>query len=272
MAEIVQKVEPISNDGYMGIFQAIAQNWGYIVLAIFIVILAIILWVILKKWEDERKERDDPVYEGYQNLIRDCRLNADKKKIRLNYRLVNLLWFGIPLARKEHSAKIVNYTNSFLGWYRGHCHSQDGYFNILAYKTKFFFFIEECFLIRCAMQSKIKVADGLDREGRVKTKIKVMDYKAWLGELANGDIKIKCTDLQKLSYFRYPVYLEADGTIIDMRRELKEDIIDLGHDQMLARVLATGSQMVEKAMLHNPNVKYAQLSPEKTKVEQETQE
>ncbi len=36
---------------------------------------------------------------------------------------------------------------------------------------------------------------------------------------------------------------------------------------MMSRVMATGSQMVEKAMMHNPHVKFAQLSPEKTQAE-----
>jgi len=278
MVEVVQKTTESSLIGNpFSIVGDIAQYWGYIVLAIVLIILTIVIWQILAKWEDERKERDDPVYEGYKNLIRDCDQGKDKTRIRKNYRLINIFWFGLPFAKSEHSAKIVNYTNEFLGFYRGHSYSQDGYFNILAYKEKVFLFFEKTFLIRCpyylTITVKKKGKDGKylkDEDGKFIPEKKKIDYKDWVGELKNGDIKILCTSLQKLSYFRYPVYLDENKKIVDLRKQEKEDIIDLGHDQMLARVLATGSQMVEKAMLHNPNVQYEQKIPEKTKTEQST--
>ena len=165
MVEVVHQTTAEAISSPFSFLYQIAQYWGYILIAIIGLILAIVIWVMWSKWEDERHERDDPVYEGYKNLIRDCELNKDRRKIRKTYSLANLLWFGLPFKRKEHSNVIIDYRDNIIGYYRGHSISQDGYYNLLAYKTKWLLFFEEIFLIRCPKQLDIRLYKK-DKDGK----------------------------------------------------------------------------------------------------------
>ena len=281
MVEVVHQTTSEVIRSPFEIFSYLGQNWGLILVSIICIILTFLLIYRFNSREDERHERDDPVYQGFRNLKRDCILGRNDKKIRKTYSLMNLLWLGFPLKKNEHSNVIVDYRDKLLGYYRGESFSQDGYFNILAYKRKFLLFFETVFLIRCPLsidrkyyeRDKVTKKYIHDEKGKVREKIRKIDLKKFIGELSNGDIKIRCTGLEKLSYFNYPVYVDSLNDILDFRKDIQDDVVDLGYNQMLSRVLTTGSSMVEKAMLHNPNVKYNQLSPEKTKaeVQQDTQ-
>ena len=274
MAEVVHRVESTGGEGAFDFFNWLIDKWGYIVFALIIIILGIVIYVILKKWEEERQEKDDPVYEGYKNLCRDCSLNRDTKRIKKAYSLVNLLWLGLPLVRPEHSARIVNYNNQLLGFYRGHAYSQDGYFNILMYKDKNLIFFENKFLLRCPVfiKTKVKKRDEKgkvlkDEDGKTIVEDKSLNYRKWIQELSNGDFKIIASNLEQRNYFRYPIYLTTTGELIDIRKETGADIVDMTYNTMLGRVLSEGASMVEKAMTYNPNVKYEQMTPEKTQAE-----
>lgn len=275
MVSVITNPDTTGNAGSPGFFMWLGSNWGYFVLAIIVLIAGFVIYFLLKKIEEERQERDDPVYQGYKNILRDCDTHADQDRIQKNWSPINLLWLGLPIVKKEHSARILNYRNETLGFYRGHSFSLDGYLNLLLYKKKVFIFFEERFLLKCPLYLDFKVLKK-DEEGKVLTNedgiklttTKRVKYSHLINYIGNGDIKIMCSTIQKISYFRFPVYVDRNEEIIDYRKALQEDIVEIGYDQMISRVLATGSQMVEKAMLHNPNVKYNQLSPEKTKTEQ----
>jgi len=274
MAQVVQEVtqQQVNNNSPVSFFMWLGHNWGYIVFALIVLILAIVVFYMLKKWEEERQERDDPVYQGYKNLIRDCELQCDKHRIRKTWSLINLLWFGLPIVKQEHSSKAVNYTNDNLGYYRGHSYSMDGYLNLLLYKEKFLIFFESLFLVRCPLQlyASVYMRDPVtnkilvDSDGKKRITKKKVKFDKYIMFLNNGDMKINCTTLQKYSYFRYPVYVKENAEIVDYRQLLQDDIVVLGQDQMISRVLSTGAEMVEKAMMHNPHVQYNQKSPEKT--------
>jgi len=280
MAQVVTEINNNavnqSQEGMMGFFNFLIAYWGYFAFAILVIILGIIIFFIIKKWEEERQERDDPIYQGFKNTMRDCLLQIDNTKIRKSYNLINLLWLGIPIVKNEHSSRILDFKNQLVGYYRGHTSSMDGYLNLRCYKSKVFIFFEDYFLIKCPLYLDLVVQKRdankeivKDADGKPLTTKKVVHLEHNIDYLPNGDIKLNMTSLQKISYFRYPVYLSDSNLMIDYRKELQEDIVDIGYDQMMSRVLATGSQMVEKAMLHNPYVKSEQLSPQKTKTEQQ---
>jgi len=254
--------------------QFFVQNAGAFILGILLLIAIIVIYFIWKKWEDERREREDPVYEAYKKQKSDAMLNANKRKIKKTYSLANLFFLGIPIIWNEHSSKIVNYTNELIGYYRGESFSMDGYMNYVLYKKKFFF-MEELFVLKCPWSLNVKVKVK-DENGNYITKNNkfvlenktVTDFQDYIIKLQNGDIKILCTNIEKKSYFAYPVYLSENKTIVDYREIIGEDLVELTHSTMNSRILSLGAQQVEKAMLHNPNVKYGQLLPEKTKDEQ----
>jgi len=275
MAQVVQTLNnPSTTDGVTSFFSWLVSSTGYIIFAVLLIICAIVIWYIFKKMEEERIERDDPIYEAYKNTLRDCELQKDNARINKSWSLVNLFWLGFPIVKKEHSKRVLNYTNDIIGYYRGHCKTMDGFLNLMLYKEKLFGMFETKFILKCPLQIKNKVNlqddDGkvlVDEDGKPRQAIKVIDYNDYVKTQANGDIKVMCASIQKQSYFRYPVYVTNDGSVVDLRKDFHASLIDIGYDQMMSRIMSTGSQMVEKAMLHNPNVKFEQLSPEKTSVE-----
>ena len=276
MVEVIKAPVVGGEDGALSFLGWIWTNIWLIVIAIICIVLAFVIYYLFKRMEEERHERDDPVYERYKNYMRDCELNADKSKIRKNYSLVNLLWLGIPLVKKEHSSRIIGMSGELFGFYRGHSWSQDGYYILLCYKEKSFIFFESRFLIKVPYKvmvtvkklDKISGEPMLDINKRPIPLRQIIDYSKFMDEFPNGDIRLWSPSLQKISYFRYPVFVDKDKNLIDMRGMIGTNIIEDSQTAMLGRILSTGSTMVEKAMLHNPNVKYNQLSPEKTKVEQ----
>lgn len=252
-----------------GAFTWVFDNLWLIIIFVIIIALAIIIYMMMKNWEEERQERDEPIFQAYKNKIRDCNLNANLKKINNKYSLKNLFFLGIPIIRKEHSAKIVNYQNELLGYYRGHAYSPDGFLELLLYKTKSFFIIEDLFLLRVPHVIKrefLEETDKKDKKGKniVKKEVFYLDFRKWYEELNNGDIRLICTNFSQESYFRYPNFIEQSGKSIDLRSIMHASLSDMSSDVMISRVLNTGSVNVEKAMLHNPNLKYNQMSPQKT--------
>ena len=254
----------------------IQDNWIMIVISLVMLILGIVIVMLIAKLEEERKERDDAVYAGYKNICRDCRRQADDKKIRKTWSAINLFWFGLPFVKNEHSSRIVDYRGDLLGWYRGHAKSQDGTYNILAYRRKIFIFFEDEFVIKMpiSIPIDIPILDKITKQPKYDTKTgeiikkrKVLNFSNWVDHLKNGDIKIHCEGLEKSGYYQLPVLIDKNKDVVDLRIELGERIIDHTYNTMLQRILSDGSRNVEKAMAHNPYLIYEQKSPEKTKEE-----
>jgi len=148
MAQVVSnKVDDQPIQGLFSGFEWIVGNIPWIMVAIVVVALAIGLYYVIRKLDDERKERDDPIYQNYKNIIKSCSQNADKSRINKKYAKINLLWLGIPVVWNDFSNKLYDYHNNFMGYYRGHSYSQDGSLCFLAYKSSFLFF-ETLFVLK----------------------------------------------------------------------------------------------------------------------------
>jgi hypothetical protein len=155
-----------------------------------------------------------------------------------------------------------------IGYYRGSFVSQDmNSLNLVLYKTKSFLFFEDLFILKCPRTFEVKVKDKSK-----KNDIKKIDFSSYVEELPNGDYRIYCASIQKFSYFWIPNYMWKNGVVYDMRKHLNENIIDLGYSEMITRVMSVGSAQVEKAMEYNPSVKYPQMTPKKTKKEDDGEE
>ncbi len=72
-----------------------------------------------------------------------------------------------------------------------------------------------------------------------------------------------------MSYFRYPTYLNKDGSIVDIRESINDRLVGLKTEVQFGRILAQGSKQVEDAMKYNPGLRYVQMSPEKTRTERD---
>jgi len=275
MVQVVttQTSTAIQSANPMGIIQWFMENAGVLLLGLFLVVACIIIFVVINKIKEERKERSEPLYQAYKEQFRDSELGAKPIKIKKSYSMANLFVLGLPIFKNENSNKIINYTNDLIGYYRGECFSMDGYYNLLVYKKKFLW-MEDLFLIKCPWELKVKkfVRDEFGnkikhKNGQYKSEIVIIPYKNNISEMPNGDIKIQCTHTEKHSFFNYPVYISENKKIIDYRSYIGEDLIELNANVMMSRVLSTGASMVEKGMMHNPDLKYRQLAPEKTKEE-----
>lgn len=261
---------------FQRMFGWIGDYWWFIIVLIILGIAIVIIWMIYKKLEEERKERDDPIYERYKATQRDCVLNCNRKWIRKNYAWYNVFVLGLPLFHREHSAKILDIYNNNKGWYRGECTKSEGTLNILAYKHKWLLFFEQTFVIKiplyCKFKVKIKDKEGLtikDKKGKFKWKYELWDFRKYITRLPNGDLKLSMADLEEFGYYKRPVFVGEDERVIDMRTKFGEMLLEETYESMYGRVLGTGSQSVEKAMLFNPELKFRQMSPEKTKEEKD---
>jgi len=285
MATVVETTQPQTSvinstsgvlSGMIGFFY---EYWTWMLVSVCMLILGIIVYYLVMKLEEERKERDDVVYATFKDVKRDCTLHADSKKIKRTWSMINLLWFGLPFVKHEHSAKILNFRGDMLGWYRGETCKQEGTINFLAYKERFFFFFEDTYVIKMPKNISLSIDKKIynkqtkkyefekDAKGVIVKERVPVNFDNFITYLPNGDIQIWCISLEKIGYYSVPVLLDKNNCTLDFREELGHRIIDSSYNTMLQRVLSEGTKMVEKAIQHNPYLLYEQKSPEKTKEE-----
>jgi hypothetical protein len=272
MVQVVQQTVAQVPPESTSLLAGFGANIGTILLVLIVAGLGFGIYFVIKNWNEERKERDDPIYQNYKNVLRACNLQKDNSRIRVSYSLWNLLWFGIPFKKIEQSNKIVDYSNNLIGYYRGHIKTQDGSLNLVVYKYKSWLgLVEDIFVIKCPLKLKIRVPLTEKDPGFGKTdfRIEVVDLKHQIRILSNKDFRINCANLEKLSYWYIPAYISEDEAILDLRSYVNGDFVEMSSSEMVSRVLSTGHKNVEKAMLHNPELKFQQLAPEKTKHEEE---
>jgi len=97
-----------------------------------------------------------------------------------------------------------------------------------------------------------------------KVNLNFKDRIKWLG---NKNIQILCLGSIRDSYFWFPNYMDQNLEVRDLRQYTNQLIIEDSHSEMVKRVLSSGAEQVERAMLHNPEVKFKQMTPQKTKTE-----
>jgi len=264
-AEIVEEEGSVRTDTFGQVFGFFGKFWKFMLWAIVIFIAGMIIYYLLKKLDDERKERDEPGYQVYKALKKTCMMQADKRRIKKSWSAINLLWLGLPLIKKEHSNKFLDISNKVLGYYRGESSSMDNSINFLAYKRKFFIFFEETFVIKVPQLIKFKNKNLKTDKETTET----IDLTNYMVELPNGDIKIQCVGLERLGLYYYcPVFVidEKHGKL-DYRKVMEGAIVDTTYQAMVQRIVNVGAKMVEKAALTSPDVQARRLTPEKTKEE-----
>jgi len=273
---VVAPVQSISN--FLNeFFGFIGDYFGLLVAAIIIFILGIVIYMVLKKWEDEKKERDEPGFQVYNNLKRTCMLRAKDYKIR---KTVAWGWFFFPplfwmawLLKKEHSNKLVNQFDNLIGYYRGECTSMDGSINYLVYKNKLMGLFESLFIVKIPIQLKLKKQVYNEKTGesiKGRFNAEIINLQQLIKELPNGDLKLQCTDIERLGQYYYcPVFvINERGVILDYRQILEGTIADNTYQAMVQRLLNVGARQMERGILLNPNLVYNQKLPEKTKEEE----
>lgn len=260
------------------------SNWKFMLIGAIVVVLFVIIWYLLKKIEEERHEREEPGYQLFKTVKSSCRLNSKEELINKKWNPKSLFLiftvvgiFVIPFIKKDHSARIVDYNGRMMGYYRGEYKGMDDTINYLVYKEKKFIFFEDLFVIKVPLKLRMKVKKR-EKNGNValdNKKMHVLIDKAvnlndMVKFLPNKDIKIYCVSLERIGLYYYcPVFLMDKGEgVLDYRQIVEGAVIDNTYQIMVQRLLNTASQAMEKGMLLNPNLKYDQMAPEKTKEEQ----
>ncbi|KKN77147.1 hypothetical protein LCGC14_0363440 [marine sediment metagenome] len=264
-AQVVEEQGVIRTDMFSQVFGFFGKAWKFMLWAVILFIFCIVVYYLFKKLDDDRKERDEPGYQVYKALKKTCMLQSDKRRIRKSWALINLLWFGLPLIKREHSTKFLDISNRVLGYYRGEAQTMDNTINYLGYKRKFFIFFEETFIMKIPHIIKVKRKDKKTNEEKTET----IDLTGYLKELPNGDIKIDCVGIERLGLYYYcPVFVidEKHGKL-DYRKVMEGSIVDTTYQTMLQRIVNVQAKMMEKATLSNPGVQAQRLGAEKTKEE-----
>lgn len=280
---IVQPEAPVQNSYgvIQGLLQFLHDNLVWIVAILIIIILGIIIYYLFMKAEEANKERDDPGYALYKNTIRTARLRADKERIKKTYSMMNLLWLGLPLKWNEHSARILNFENKLIGYYRGHYEGMDNCLNILCYKDKFLIFFEQEFLIKVPLILKLYEDIEIETKNSEGRKVvrkqrqpRFIPLDTMLQYWKNGTIKIEATDVERVGLYYYcPVFIiDRDRSKLDYRKVMEGAIVDQTYQVMLQRVATEGMKTMEKMPSFNPYVQFNQKSPQKTKEEQRVED
>jgi hypothetical protein len=294
MADVVNTQVPAGQaqhtDVLTGTIQFFTTNWPWMLVGVIIIILVAIIFVILNKLEEERRERDEPGYQLFKTVKRACDLNKDAKLIRtsVNWGLIWLWlipiigWILFFIIRKEHSAKIVDYQGNLLGYYRGDYQSQDNTWNFLVYKDKWLFIFEQTFVIKAPLGFNLK-KPVRDKEGRIvmeldkKTQVSETIYintRNKIQKLTNGDVKIECTGIEQIGMYYYcPVYIvQEKGEVVDLRKLMEGAIMDNTYQLMTTRLLNTAAKQMEKGMTFSPDLNYKKAMPQKNVEEQKLDE
>ncbi len=208
---IVVQEEPTTGFGGTGFIGATIEffrsNWKFMFVALIIILLAIIIWYLFKKIEEERHEREEPGYQLFKTVKASCRLNGTPTLIRKKWNPKSLLlifipivgWILIPFIKKDHSAKLIDYNGELLGYYRGDYKGMDDTTNFLVYKHKKFLFFEDQFVIKVPTKLRMKAKKRDDETGKLKldekTKKPILEDKTinlndLIKVLPNKDIKI----------------------------------------------------------------------------------
>jgi hypothetical protein len=244
------------------------RNWYILALGIILAIAIGIIIYFISNTRDLKRERDEAGYFLYKKTVKDCITGRDPKKYKKSYSFFkNIFWFGIPILSKDDSKFIYRKDGAKLGRYRGHVKSQDGTYNILICTGSILGMIDTNILVKVPM--RIKFTNPQNRK-----EVTTQDFDLIREDPLDKSMTISCVGLEKTALFYYmPIFTMINDLgqerIIDLRQHMESAVADSTYQVMLQRILSTGQKQMEKAMTLNPNLRYEQMSPEKTLPEQD---
>jgi hypothetical protein len=101
-----------------------------------------------------------------------------------------------------------------------------------------------------------------------KIKETIIKYDLIKSEPYDNSIKVNCIGTERVGlYFHIPVLRQETGEIADFRQFVETSISENVYQTMFSRQLGSSMKQMEKAMLINPNLKFQQMSPNKTSPE-----
>lgn len=243
-----------------------SDNWWIILLIVSVMVVIAIIWILASRVRELAKPRDEPAYQKYKEIMSSCSQNANRKYINKKFNLKflfvpPLFWLGF-LFETDYSTKLRDKDGHMIGYYRGDFKSKNGIHYFTFYKKKSWFIVEDIEILMVPIYIQYKDSNGND-------KIKFFDL---ISKLRNHDIQVDCLGVELSHNYYHPVLYDIDQKPVDISNFTNAVIRENTHEVMMHRVLNQGALAAEKAINHNPYLKYAQRVPEKTKEEEELDE
>jgi len=152
-------------------------------------------------------------------------------------------------------------TNRKIGTYRGEYISQDGYHNFLICTGSILGYFESLTILKVPKQIKyIKDSKSKELKELRFDLVKYFDFE--------NSIKIDCLGTEKCGlYYAIPIIeleTSSGSKLIDIREFVEGKVADNTYQVMTQRLLNLSAKQMEKAMMNNPDLKFKQMSPQKT--------
>lgn len=264
--EVVQNPQTAQSTGALAPFAEVyhffADNWILMVSFLIVAILAFAVYLIWKKLDEERKERDDKVYLHYVNVVSSCIDNARDNWIRKYWNPASLFlllipvigWIIIPFVKKEGSNTIRDIDNNFVGFYRGHSYLDDGTIAIMYYRTKSFFFFEDTKVLVIPTNIALKTEDDRGNTKVFYRKIKPVRFE-------DNYVKINMTSTRKRGmYFWFPVLVDEERSSIHLSSTIIDNLKSSTGYEVIESLTSDFSRQMQKAVNISAEVRKTQES------------
>lgn len=251
--EVIQRTQPQESQGIFSpvnnILGFLGANWMWFVLLGGIIFGAIFIMRMMSSI----KEKQDVFLRYYKEVVRLCKLQSNKKRVRERafwmFSLVasiflSILLLVVALVTDDVSAFMlgvtifgIGFTTSIVlkitklfayhdiiqiigifgakivGYYSGECITADGYKNYLVWNGRKWLFWKNEFVLRVNLNEKIRI-ETRNSDG----KREIVEYDLPTDLLIEGEnvIAIKGEGVDKANYFYYPLLVDKNGNIVNM--------------------------------------------------------
>lgn len=199
--------EPIKKPSIIAQIIVLLVKYWMIFVAVFAV--AVILAFVIILWK-KMKKHIDPFKDVYNRTKALCKFHRN------------------PVVKEIYMMSESKL--QYIGKYLGECITQDGYKNIMVWRTKkwyvfwipakfdFLDLVKDVFIIKCNMNKNytVRTYDPVTK----KTKDETYDVATDLVNTDGNKLMIKGLGLERVKYFLYPVLRDDKGNIVDKKIEV----------------------------------------------------
>lgn len=240
-----------------------ADYWVWMIICLVLIIVAGILWYVIKRMQDDAKLKEDVVYKSYLNILDSCMENSNKLWIRKKWNPTSLLlllipvigWVFIPFIKKERSAKIRDIDGNLKGYYRGHSKLSTGDIALLYYNTKEFIFFEKKKIL--IIPTSIKVKQGKNDSFK--------NIDSYYLNKNTGEWTIRAVGFERRgTYFFYPTLISDNG-VIPLEKHITQSLKHYTGYEIIENLTTDFSRQMREAVNMSATVRGSQEMKEPVK-------
>ena len=249
MADDVIRPIPKQEGMFQKAISFVTKNWIIFVIIIVGAVVVIFIIMLIKRL----KKKIDPFLESYNKVKRLTKFHRDPT--------IKEVWLISDTGLK------------YLGKYLGSATTNDGYFNILLWRFKkwyFFWFIfmkldffdlvKEDFIVRCNLNKTYKY---VEKKGD-KEEVKEIELTHDMVIKSEDKILIKALGIERVRYFFYPILRDKNENVIDNKIE----IFGRERDSAMISVLYTQAEdfanISREIANMNPQIRFFTKLPDKS--------